>query len=69
MASSKRNTVQLNSKQGHHCLSALGQSYNTAETAQMVLNSNQYRSKSIFFLCGEKERQSENLEINTTATQ
>jgi len=50
MASSKPHTVQLISEQGHHCLSALAQSCDMAETAVMVRNGNQNWSKSLF-LC------------------
>ena len=53
MASLKLHTAQLNSEQGDHCLSALRQSCDMAETPVMVQNGNQYRSNSLF-LCEEK---------------
>jgi len=40
MANSKPHTLQLISKPGHHCLSALMQSFNMAETEVMVWNGN-----------------------------
>jgi len=56
MASLKPHTVQLNSEQGHHCLSALRQSSSCdmPETSVMVRNCNQNRHNSFFFWAEKK---------------
>jgi len=51
MAGSILHTVQLYSKQGHHCLSALRQSWHMVETLVMVRNGNCNQSN-LLFLCG-----------------